>query len=394
MSPKGGDRSSAIEAFFTACRSGDIAALRDLLERDRSLVTERMESGATGLHVAVRHPDALRLLLEYGADPNVREKGDNALPLHFAAGGGPLESVRALLDASSDVHGVGDAHRLDVIGWATVFADARRDVVQLLVDRGAKHHIFSAVALGDLDLVRRVVAEDPSALARRLAPTEQEQTALHYVVAPPDGLVGGTFRTGNHYRTLALLIELGADLEARDAKGRMPLEVAMLLGDQQAMRLLHSAGARLPAIPARVPGTTKDLTTSIARLSPMVGVADMQRTLDWYRAIGFELTGSHGDDGTIDWACVTFGETEIMFVPSSDETKGTSLWIRTTRLDDLYAHLKQRQLAWAAAVLAGEPTDAPEVRFTGDLYTAFYGQREFSLRDPNGVEVYFYQPLE
>lgn len=382
------------DAFFTACRTGDVAALRELLERDRSLAGERTEGGGTGLHVALLHPAAVRLLLEYGADPNVREAGDNALPLHFAAGGGPLESVRALLDGGSDVQGVGDAHRLDVIGWATVFAEARRDVVQLLVERGAKHHIFSAIALNDPDLVRRVVGEDPSALSRRLSTTEQEQTALHYVVAPPDGLLGGTFRTGEHYRTLALLIEIGADLEARDAKGRTPLEVAMLLGDTQAMHLLHSAGATMPRIPHRTPGHAKDLTSSIARLSPMVGVADMKRTVDWYQAIGFELAGSHGEDGDMDWASVTFGESEIMFVPARGETRGTSLWIRTTRLDDLYATLKQRQLAWAAATLAGEPTDSPGIRFTGDLRTMFYGQREFSLRDPNGVEVYFYQPLE
>ena len=381
------------DAFFAACRSGDVATLRDLLARDRSLVGERAEGGVTGLHLALRHPDAVRLLIEYGADPNVREMRDNALPLHFAAGGGPLESVRALIDAGSDVQGSGDAHRLDVIGWATVFAEARRDVVQLLIERGAKHHIFSAVALNDLDLVRRVVAEDPSALSRRLSPTEQEQTALHYVVAPPDGLLGGTFRTGEHYRTLALLIELRADLEALDAKGRTPLAVAMLLGDQQAMRMLHSAGAKLPPIDDRDLDATT-LTSSVATLSPMVGVADMQRTVDWYQAIGFELAGSHGENGEMDWASVTCGETEIMFVPAKGETRGTSLWIRTTRLDDLYEHLKRRQLAWAAATLAGMPTDAPAIRFTGDLRTMFYGQREFSLRDPNGVELFFYQPLE
>jgi uncharacterized glyoxalase superfamily protein PhnB len=34
------------------------------------------------------------------------------------------------------------------------------------------------------------------------------------------------------------------------------------------------------------------------------------------------------------------------------------------------------------------------VQFTGDLYTAFYGQREFSIRDPNGVVLNFYQPVE
>lgn len=126
----------------------------------------------------------------------------------------------------------------------------------------------------------------------------------------------------------------------------------------------------------------------------MVGVADMKRTVEWYQAVGFELAGSHGENGDMDWASVTFGESEIMFVPGKGETKGTSLWIRTTRLDDLYANLKQRQLAWAAATIAGEPTDALEIRFTGDLRTMFYGQREFSLLDPNGVELYFYQPLE
>jgi catechol 2,3-dioxygenase-like lactoylglutathione lyase family enzyme len=160
------------------------------------------------------------------------------------------------------------------------------------------------------------------------------------------------------------------------------------------MRLLHSAGAKVPRIPDAAPDAANDLTSSIARLSPMVAVADMQRTVDWYRAIGFELGGSHGENGDMDWASVRFGETEIMFVPGTGETSGTSLWIRTTRLDDLYARLRRHQLAWAAATLTGELTGAPEIRFTGDLRTMFYGQREFSLRDPNGVELFFYQPLE
>ena len=91
------------------------------------------------------------------------------------------------------------------------------------------------------------------------------------------------------------------------------------------------------------------------------------------------------------------GDAEIMFVPSEPRrgsTSGLSLRIRTDRLDDLYALLKQRQLERSSAALAGEATDAPEVRFTLDLWTAFYGQREFCIRDPNGVEVCFFQPLE
>ena len=138
-----------VEAFFSACRSGDVAGLRELLARQPGLAREH-HAGTTGLHAAVNHPDAVQLLLEHGADPNVRDEGDNALPLHFAAGGGPLESVRLLLDAGSDVHGVGDLHQMDVIGWATIFAQARRDVVDLLVERGARHHVFTAIALGEI----------------------------------------------------------------------------------------------------------------------------------------------------------------------------------------------------------------------------------------------------
>lgn len=389
--------SSTLEAFFAACAAGDVAALCDLLDRHPGVARERLR-GTTGLHVAVRHPAAVGLLLERGADPNARDAGDNALPLHFAAGHGPVESVRALLDAGSDVHGSGDAHRLDVIGWATCFAEARRDVVDLLVERGARHHVFSAIALGDPDLLRRIVEDDPHALARRLSPSEQEQTALHYVIAPPDGLVGGRFRTGDHYRTLQALINLGADLEARDAKGRTPLAVAMLRGDQEAMRRLHAAGAREPERFEAARGeSAADLAASIGKLTPMLGVADMEATVTWYRSIGFELAGSHGEEGRMDWAAVKLGNAEIMFVPASDPSRtaasGLSLWIGTDRLDDLYALLKRRQLERARAALAGAATDTPEVRFTLDLYTAFYGQREFGIRDPNGVELMFTQPV-
>jgi ankyrin repeat protein len=54
-----------------------------------------------------------------GADLNARDTGDNAYPLHFAAANGHLDVVRALLDAGGDVHGVGDVHEADVIGWVT-----------------------------------------------------------------------------------------------------------------------------------------------------------------------------------------------------------------------------------------------------------------------------------
>src|SRR5688572_14490149 len=196
---------ASLTSFFSACAAGDVASLRDLLASEPSLVRERTAEGSTGLHLAVQHVGAVRLLLEHGADPNARDVGDNAYPLHFAGGAGGVEVVRALLDAGGDVHGVGDMHQLEVIGWATCFgATIPQDVLALLLERGARHHIFSAIAVQDAELIQRLVEENPDALSRRLSRFENGQTALHYVIAPPDGLLGGGFRTGAHYAILEI----------------------------------------------------------------------------------------------------------------------------------------------------------------------------------------------
>lgn len=384
-----------IHAFLDACRGGDLAAMRDMLDREPGLARAAGPGATTGLHAAVRHPDAVRLLLGHGADPSARDEGDNALPLHWAAAYGDLESVRALLDAGSDVHGKGDLHTMDAIGWATCFAEPRRDVVELLLSRGARHHVFSAIACGDREGLRALAAADATALHRRLSEHEQHQSALHYVVAPADGLVGGTFRTGDHYRTLDLLIELGADLEATDRRGRTPMMVAMLRGDREAMRILQAAGARLPD---EEPGPPAERAPSVTGVTPMLAVRDVDATVAWYVALGFELQGSNANDGRMDWASLALDGQEVMFVPAGEAwreaSRGVSLWFRTDRLDDLYVRYRALAMAHARAVLEGREPDGPEVRFRGDLHTAFYGQREFSISDPDGVDLNFAQPLD
>lgn len=381
------------DAFLDACQRGDVAVVERMVAATPALLGARGEGGATGLHRAVRHPALVRRLLELGADPNMRDEGDNALPLHWAAGYGHADSVAALLEGGSDVQGEGDLHAMDTIGWATCFADARRDVVEVLVRHGARHHIFSAIAMDDVALVRRVVARDAAAIRRRLSQYEQHQSALHYVVAPADGLVGGTFRDGSHYDTLAALIELGAELDATDMKGRTALQVAMLRGDDRAMRLLHEAGATLPPDES---SATVAPTATVDHLSVMLSVPDIAATLRWYQAIGFTVTGSHGDDDDLNWAAVAMDGFEVMFSrsPGGEPVRGTGLWFRTSQLDAHYARLRGIVMRQSRARLLGQAIEGPRVTINGDLYTAFYGQREFSLRDPNGVDVNFFQPLD
>jgi ankyrin repeat protein len=131
--------------------------------------------------------------------------------MHWAAAGGHADIVRRLIDAGGDVVGHGDDHSLEVIGWASAWDgcddDAHRDVVRLLQQHGARHNIFSAIAMNLDDEVRRIVAADPAALEQPMSHNENFQHPLHYAV-----------RT-NHPRMVSLLLELGADPLAKDGSG-------------------------------------------------------------------------------------------------------------------------------------------------------------------------------
>jgi ankyrin repeat protein len=158
--------------------------------------------------------DAVDLLLARGLDVNDREKGDNTYALHWVAAQGNLAMARKLVDAGGDVIGEGDDHAGGVIGWASCWDecddDAHRAVVEFLVSRGARHHIFSAVAMNLADEVRRIVAADPGALTQRQSRNEQHQTPLHFAVRMRRSAM------------VPLLLELGADPLAVDGSG-MPV---------------------------------------------------------------------------------------------------------------------------------------------------------------------------
>lgn len=393
-------RTEHVSRFIRACAAGDVEHVRTLLEAEPDLV-KAVSPGAhyggwTGLHAAAKagHPNVIRVLLERGADPNEREAGDNTTPLHWAAARGDLESVRALADASGDVHGIGDVHAMDVIGWAAFFrpqdtsADAdqsRRDVVALLLDRGARHHIFSAISIGDLAPIQKVVEDNPDALDRRMSRFEQGQTPLHFAISR------------KRYDILDLLIELGADLEAQDAHGRTALAAAMLHGDQEAMRRLHRAGAKPPAAAGASSFREQmaGLAGSVSKCVPMIYVPDVARALEWYTSIGFEELARYEDDGLVNFGMVSFGKAEVMLnMHGRPAPHDVSLWFYTDQVDKLYQLLKSRQLESARAVLAGEPGDHPGIEFEQDIEDMFYGVRQFCIRDLNGYPLYFEQPLE
>jgi hypothetical protein len=67
-----------------------------------------------------------------------------------------------------------------------------------------------------------------------------------------------------------------------------------------------------------------------------------------------------------------------------------ALWFRTARIEELYQAFRSQQLAAARAAMAGGRDDPIEVQFLELLYHPFYGGRQFSIRDANGLELVFH----
>jgi ankyrin repeat protein len=213
-----------VEKFKNSIYSGDVETLEKLLKTKPSLgklVNEPIfHFDSQAIVRAAGSPDAAKLLpvlVRYGADPNIRSKwwaggfsaldgakGDSVdlllelgakFDVWSAAGQGRIDELRALLDADpSSVNAPGgDGERplhfaataeiaelliergadleqrdVDHEGTPIQYQVNNRDVVRVLLSHGARPDIFTAAAWDDLELARRIIESDPSAVDARI----------------------------------------------------------------------------------------------------------------------------------------------------------------------------------------------------------------------------------
>ena len=120
----------AVVDVFAAANLGMFDRLRELVERDPSLVHARGGDGKTALHCA-RTVEIARYLLDRGAAIDARDVDHESTPAQYLVRDAP-------------------------------------EVARFLVERGAWFDIFIAIGLRDLALVERCLREDPEALDHRI----------------------------------------------------------------------------------------------------------------------------------------------------------------------------------------------------------------------------------
>lgn len=248
-----------LQSLLEAAGKGDVERVKSVLDVHPGIINEREElpgtfGKRTALHYGIDHAAVVRLLLERGADPNVRDDGDDAMPLHFAAEHQDLEVIKLLVEHGADTVGDGTMHELDVLGWATAwdYVQAKPEVVQYLLEHGARYSIHSAVALGAIDELRAIVARDPDVLNRPMDAANQRRRPLHLAI------------TKRQRESLVALLELGADTEARDRSGLTPLDQAALGEQTEYAQLLIEHDARLELPAAVALGRTADIERLMA----------------------------------------------------------------------------------------------------------------------------------
>lgn len=198
--------------IHTAVGHRDQKLLQTLLDQDPSLKDSTDPRGCTPLHIAAEENnlEAIRTLSKAGADKNIRDGAFDMTPLGLALERGHCDCAGELIASGAVIPD--NALHLTVMSW-----------------RGIEHQSL-------VDTSRKLLLRKPSLAHHR---DGRRMTILHryantrWKSEQPSILM------------VQLLLEAGADVEAKDDLGDVPLGTALSLGNLGIASALMEGGARI-----------------------------------------------------------------------------------------------------------------------------------------------------
>lgn len=259
-------QTKSLPPLHEAALAGDIEKVESLLAKGAD-VNERDDEGRgrTALHCACEkgHAEVAKLLISKGAYVNAI--GWRKTPLHFAARSGDKATVELLLSKGADINAKSSAGRTPLFEAVASLAPGRREVVELLVLKGAKVPALHLEAWrGDVERLRKCLQDgtdinskdDAGCTALHVAVNSGKKDIVEFLISEYAsvhlrdawGVTPLYYAAIHNYEKIAdFLMAKGADANAGDEKGITLLYYAVWDASKDAVKLLMGKGANVNA---------------------------------------------------------------------------------------------------------------------------------------------------